>query len=117
MSKDLMEEIEAQIKAKEEPQLLWACSGTMSKETDKSIRRWVYLFETKEEAEAHAVVPHDGWIWDKQPATPREFKTVMFRCRQDNDLGIAVVNYKEGKWSIKKKYPIEVPLQENTNGS
>lgn len=91
---------------------LWACTGTCDygRGTMPRHRRWIYMFRSKEEAEAEATIPLKGWTWDKGPAEVFSLAETMLEARQLGYAGVALKAYVGRKWVALKMWPAGVPL-------
>lgn len=97
----------------------WTCYGTIKREkrnffkmifSKKSKEIWVMIYHSQEEAEADACTPNEFWTWNGQPAKKTTLGKAMMQARSGNSLGVAVLGWINGGWSILKKYPKEIPL-------
>jgi hypothetical protein len=89
----------------------WYCTGA-SLNLDKRLdsKRWINLFHSQEEAEAHASLPNSGWSWDKKRATSCNLKEYLFKARSKGYKGIKIKGFKNGEWVILKDILSGVPL-------
>lgn len=103
-----------------EKRLLWTCWGNYPKpkwhqrlKNKPPARRWKTLFTSKQEAEAHASIPHEsGWVWDGKEARYTSLDDTMMNARRLGLLGVKVKSYQNGQWIEIARYPADVPLSE-----
>ena len=97
--------------------MLWACNGnysyrwywTLKKRKAIGAKKWLCLFASKEEAEAHAVKEHDVWVWDGLPASPRTVESSLEEARAKGRAGVQIIAYREGRWIRLAHHPADVP--------
>jgi hypothetical protein len=74
--------------------------------------RYLTIFHTKEEAEAHAVISDNkgGWVWDGLSAHTISLTESMFNARKEHLAGVAIKGYRNDKWVTLQVYPANIPL-------
>lgn len=99
------------------PRQLWSVEGTLLKRPKVPFWKkptaakdlWIKLYSSKEEAEAHAVVPSPYWVWNGEPATPSTVEESLWEARSNGNAGVEVLAYRDGQWVIIGKYRADVP--------
>ena len=103
----------------------WTCQG---KRLDHPKKRWpwskepewiprderyIYMYYSKEDAEAHATFPIFVWKWNGLPAVETSLAVTMFEARVDGLGGVIVISFINGRWTTVKKYEAGEPLPED----
>lgn len=105
-------------------EMYWACYGEKEEhkvpfwrhfqKRDKEPPDDIAVFETADEAEAHASGAHTiGWVWDKQPASQKPLQDYIDGARRSGRHGVRLIKYDhgQGSWVVIKQWLSGVPLQ------
>jgi hypothetical protein len=90
----------------------WGCMGTFTEKGD-STPAYLNLFYSREDAEAHACVPSEFWVWDRRPARKTSLKATLSAARRDGELGVQVRAFVGGSWQVVHTYLSCEPLPED----
>ena len=90
---------------------LWVVLGDLlDGAEDGNAECYLTVYRSREEAEAHACLPSDRWVWDRRPAKKTTLLLKMREARANGYAGVLLIGYVDSERTELRTWPVDEPL-------